>query len=377
MASHHLNFMRDQACLSSSHHGLASNEEAKANHERYHQSLLTYKEVPVMRSTKHVELVYKDETMQKFKSDLGDIGDLDYQAMAAALAAEERKTTDQMVSQVIARIPAPVINYDKLASMLSAEDRKTTDQIVSQVLAGIQQPAIDYGKLASFLAAEQKKSRDQIISQAIASIQQPTIDYDKLVIAFDHHSDGADTYADQSWTQIIIILVTFLAAIVSGIMAVKEHREEKKKLNDRYEKLKKWAAEGDKDDTDLTLKESEANDSKERSSEESDGDEDNENNENTTATTHTIKSVPTFTQYVHGPAKPHPFSKQEPTTTSSATASLDKFKVVTDDLFGFKDPAERELVKDMLIDAMVDTMEHGDWVSSLYRESVPAARPEI
>lgn len=376
-------------------------EEAEANHERYNQGLLTYKEVPVVRGTKHIELVYKDETMEEFKSQLGEIGDLDYHAMTAALAAEEKKTADQMFSQVNARISAPAINYDKVRSILAAEERKTTNYIVSHVLAGIQQPAIDYGKLASFLAAEDKKSTDQIISKAVGSIQQPTIDYDKLVIAFDSHSDGANVDAGPGLICVISLLLLILTVFGSLIMAIKGAGQETKKYTDALEKiLTKCGASTDEDEVGLTEKEIKAGSSKETSREKSedngdsddheeidesddqkgsDESEDSEDNEDSDddaemkniAATNITNSVPTFTEYVHGKAKLHS-STPEPTATPGPTVSLDKAKVVTDDLSGFKNPAERELVEDMLLDATLDIMEFGDRVPSQERDALRA-----
>ena len=415
MASHHLSFMEDRACLSSSHHSFSfccgnnalqdyksmkngqyaetdgqyvfcqTNEEAKINHERYHQGLLTYKDIPVAKSTKHIELVYKDKTTQTFKSHLGDVGYLDYQAMAAALADEEKKTTDQMVSQVLGRNLEPAINYDKLAAMLAVEERKTTDQIVSHVLAYIQQPAIDYGKLTSFLAAEEKKSTNQIISQAIGILQQPTIDYDELVIAFDPNMDGANIDAGPGLISAILMLVLMLTVFGCLIMAIKRAGAKPKRCTDALNKLlKRCGTSTDENDAGLTEEGANCGSSKETSSEESednddhedsdesDDSEDNDESEVITTATITIKSVPTFSEYVHEKAKSRPSSMPKPTMTSGATVSLGKAKVITDALSGFKDPAERKLVEDMLLDATYDIMNFGEQISQQYRKSLPA-----
>ena len=148
-------------------------------------------------------------------------------------------------------------------------------------------------------------------------------------------------------------------------MAVKEHREEGKKRKGRYEKLKKWTVSGDKHDTGLREKKTEGIAIKEMSGGSCEDDEDDKNKDDSevkvTTTAETLKSVPSFTEYVHGKAKSHP-------------SFLEKAKVVDDDLSGFRNPAERELVEDMLLDAMLDIMEHGDRVSLQYRESLRAPK---
>lgn len=284
-------------------------EEAKKNTKDFEQGLITVREVPVVKKSTKVEIVYAEEILKAYAG----TANFNYKAMAEALVVERKEFDDQIVSQVV------------------------------------------------------------------AGAQQSVIDYDKLAVSLDRHIAGAD--ADPSFASVLPMLVLIFTAVGYLMMFIKQARGESKRYTEALEKvLQKWDASSDKDDTGSTSKKTEGCSSDETSVEEqeeddSDDSDDRDNSKDSeveiTATTNTTKSVPTFTEYVHGKAKPRS-TKQEPTTTSGATASPDKAKVVGGDLSGFKNPAERELVEDMLIDAMVDIMEHGDRVSLQYRESLRA-----